>query len=495
MDNEPYGQLMAHARDTLALGQVAALLAWDQETMMPRQGAPARAEQVGALEAAIHARDCDARVGEWLAALAEADLAPMARRNVALIGRRHWRAVRVPGALAVALAAKTSRAQGVWAAARAENDFAAFAPALAEIVDLKREEAACLAQDGAAYDALLDQYEPGMTAARLTTLFDGLGQALAALRAEIAPRAGGEPRIAGVFPAQRQSAFAPELARVFGYTLDAGRIDTAVHPFCSGAGRDVRVTTRIDEADPTGHIFSLIHEMGHAVYEQSIDPDRALTPVGTYASMGVHESQSRLFENQIGRSRAFAEWLFPAMEGALGPLGPKTPEGLWRALNRVEPGFIRTEADEVHYNLHIILRFGLERDLIAGDLAVAALEDAWNASYAALFGHQVPTPAEGVLQDVHWSIGAFGYFPSYTIGNLYAAELFSAMEKAIPDLDAKIAAGDLDPVRAWLTPRIHAPGAERDPEALVAAAIGRPPGEAALIDYLQRKFRGLYPAD
>ena len=279
---------------------------------------------------------------------------------------------------------------------------------------------------------------------------------------------------------------------MFGYDWEAGRLDLAVHPSSSGSGGDVRITTRVNEADPRECIYSTIHEVGHAVYEQGLDPALALLPAGSSASMGVHESQSRLFENQLGRSRAFCRWLWPAMREAFGDLGVDGPEGLYRAVNAVETGFIRTEADEVHYNLHVMMRFDLERAMIAGDLAVGDLEAAWNARFAADFGRTVPDARRGVLQDVHWSVGLFGYFPTYTLGNIYAAELHAALRRDVGAVDALLAAGELAPILDWLRTHIHRRGRLLAPRALVAAACGREPDAATLLGELEAKYGALY---
>ncbi len=494
MTTHIYEALMAYTARTMALDEVAGLLGWDQETMMPEAGAAQRAEHAAAVEEARHARESSAQISDWLAALEGQEMDPVAARNIALIRRRHERATRLPADLSIELARKTTAAQRKWAAAREANDFKAFAPVLEDLITLKRREAECLRHDEATlYDVLLDTYEADATSAELTPVFDRLRVALAELRAEVEASAGAVPRLTGHFPKAAQLDFAHRLADTFGYDMTAGRIDTAVHPFSSGSGADVRITTRVDEADPAGNIFATIHEMGHAVYEQNIDATARLTPVGSNASMGVHESQSRLFENQIGRSRAFAEWLYPAMRDRFGDFGVDSPQALYAALNRVETGFIRTEADEVHYNLHILLRYDLERDLIDGRLEVADLEGEWNHRFERDFGQIVPTAAEGVLQDVHWSVGYFGYFPTYTLGNIYAAELFARMRGEISGIDDHIARGDLAPILAWLKSEIHTPGALRPPSELIAGAIGRAPTEAALIDYLGTKFRSLYP--
>jgi carboxypeptidase Taq len=485
-----FDALMAHARETQALAQVAGRLGWDQETMMPRGAAGQRAEEAGAMAAVLHARRTDPRLGDWLAEARAPDAAGAAQLR--LIRRDHDRAARVPADLAATLARVTSRAQGIWAAARAEDDFAAFAPILAEVVGLKRAEAAALAGDGDPYDALLDDFEPGATAAGLHAMFEDMRPGLIALR-QRALDAGAPPAVTGRFPHADQMALARDLAGRFGYDWTRGRLDMAVHPFSSGSGDDVRITTRVAETDPFNCLYSTIHETGHAVYEQGIDPAYHLTPAGQGVSMGVHESQSRLFENQLGRSAAFCRWLFPRMQDAFGPLGVADAEAFHAAVNRVHRGHIRTEADEVQYNLHIFLRFDLERALIAGDLAVDDLEAAWNDRFAADFGHDVDRAANGVLQDVHWSVGLFGYFPTYALGNVYAGCLHKALRAAVPELDAHLERGDPGPATAWLRETVQRHGGLYPPRELIARACGEEPTAAPLMAYLEEKFGALYP--
>ena len=482
----PLDALLAHARETAALDQVAGRLGWDQETVMPRGAAGQRAEECAALDRVLHARRADPRLGDWLAAIGtpdDLDAAAQVRR----VRRAHDRATKVPADLSAALARLTSTAQGVWAAARAADDFAAFAPTLAEVLALKREEAACLADGGDPYDALLADFEPGMTGNALDAMFGALRPRLVALRDRCLGREA-PPALDGTFSPDAQRALAERLARAFGYDFDRGRIDDAVHPFSSGSGADVRITTRTDPADPFNCLYSTIHEVGHAVYEQGVTGRLALTPAGQGASMGVHESQSRLFENQLGRSRAFAGWLGAEMRGAFGDAVPADATVFHAIVNRVRPGFIRTEADEVHYNLHVLLRFDLERDLIAGRLDVADLEEAWNARFLADFGMAVPRASQGVLQDVHWSVGLFGYFPTYTLGNVYAGCLHAALRADLPDLDDALAVGDPAPAVAWLRERVHRHGALRDGHATIVHATGQAPDEGPLLAYLEDRF-------
>lgn len=477
---------MAHARVTEALASVAGRLGWDQETVMPRGAAAQRGEEMAAMQRVLHARNSDPQVGEWLSAVVEPD-EPVAIAQIREIRRAFDRATRVPADLSAALARVTSVAQGEWAVARAADDFAAFAPRLAEVVALKREEAAALASGGDLYDALLDDYEPGTRAADLDAMFGALRPRLVALRDKMLGALQPAP-LTGVFDEAIQARLAAELARVFGYDFNRGRIDKAVHPFSSGSGADVRITTRTDPANPFNCLYSTIHEVGHATYEQQVDPAFALTPIGRGASMGVHESQSRLFENQLGRSHAFCGWLHGRMEAEFGTGSVGTPETFYAVVNRVHPGFIRTEADEVQYNLHVLMRFDLERDLIAGRLAVPDLEDAWNARFFRDFSVAVPRASQGVLQDVHWSVGLFGYFPTYSLGNVYAGCLYKVLREDIEALDADLARGDTAAITAWLTARLRNFGALRLGRETIRHAIGAEPDEAPLLDYLEAKF-------
>ncbi|OSP56361.1 carboxypeptidase M32 [Pseudoruegeria sp. SK021] len=488
-----YNELMAFSRETNALAAVAGRLGWDQETVMPRGAAAQRSDEMSAMEGILHARRCDPRVGDWLAD-AGVGSDPVEAANLRLLKRDFDRASKVPAALSQRLARVTSLAQGEWAAARAADDFAAFAPRLAEVVDLKRQEAAALVPGGVAYDALLADYEPGVTAADLDQMFGALRPRLVALRDQ-AFGIEQPPAITGEFSEQAQMVLGSELARVFGYDLNRGRIDKAVHPFSSGSGVDVRITTRTDPADPFNCFYSTIHEVGHACYEQAVDLDYLLTPIGRGTSMGVHESQSRTYENQLGRSRAFCGWLYGRMKDEFGPLSIRNEDEFYRTVNRVGPGFIRTEADEVQYNLHVLMRYDLEKAMISGALDVRDLEDAWNTRFRADFGRAVPKASLGVLQDVHWSVGLFGYFPTYSLGNVYAGCLFKALKDDIPALDAHLSAGDPSPATAWLAERVQRHGALRDGRETIEHATGAAPSEGPLLDYLEAKFGEMAASD
>lgn len=482
-------ELMTFQGETEALAQIAGRLGWDQETMMPRGSARQRGAEMAAMEAVLHARRSDPRVAEWLEAAVPGDEAGAAQLRE--IRRSYDRATKVPADLAKTLAQLTSESQGIWAQARADEDVAAFLPTLKEVVRLKREEGAALADGGDVYDAMLQDYEPGTTASNITKIFDAMRVRLVALRSAILEK----PMPAGLtgdFDERLQMKLARNLARDFGYDMNRGRLDKAVHPFSSGSGSDVRITTRTDPTDPFNCIYSTIHETGHACYELNIDPAYNLTPLGRGVSMGVHESQSRIYENQLGRSQAFTGWLFGRMIRTFGDIGVADADGFYAAVNRVRNGYIRTEADEVQYNLHIMLRYDLERALMAGDLEVDDLEAAWNDRFAADFGYAVDKPSNGVLQDVHWSVGLFGYFPTYSLGNVYAGCLYRALRAAVPTLDSQLALGELAPATDWLRANLQTHGGLYAPRDVIARASGAEPSEGPLLDYLEAKFTALY---
>ncbi|MCV2881014.1 carboxypeptidase M32 [Actibacterium sp. XHP0104] len=487
-----FDQLMAHQHQTEALAQVAGRLGWDQETIMPRGAAAQRAEEIGALESVLHARRTDPRVGDWLAAIDDVALDAVGRAKMRHIRRSYARATKIPEALATEIAKTTSRAQGIWAEARAADDVAHFLPVLEKVVALKRQEAAALAAGGDLYDALLEDYEPGTTSAQISAMFDRMRPRLVMLRERVMASGKTAPRVTGHFDSDAQMTLAHEVAERFGYDWRHGRLDKSVHPFSSGSGTDVRITTRVDEKDPFNCLYSTIHEVGHATYEQQIAPEYALTPLGAGVSMGVHESQSRIYENQIARGQAFTSWLFGRMRDVFGDAGAADADAFYRAVNRVHSGYIRTEADEVHYNLHVMLRYDLERALISGDLAVADLETAWNDRFHHDFGVVVDKPSNGVLQDVHWSVGLFGYFPTYTLGNVYAGCLNLAMRAAVPGLDDQLARGDTSGAMAWLRENLQRHGGLYQPREVIERACGFDPNEAPLLDYLDAKFGTLY---
>lgn len=482
--------LLAFQRQTEALSSIAERLGWDQETVMPRGAVEQRAEEMAAIEAVLHERRTDPRIGEWLE-IAEPQT-EAETRSVDLIARDFQRASRIPAQLAQELARLTSLSQGIWAEARAKDAPEDYLPTLDEVLVLKQDEAAALADGGDPYDALLNDYEPGATGAEIAALFDAMRPRLVDLRDQVLGADRQPQPLSGHFPQETQIRLARICATAFGYDWTRGRMDIAVHPFSSGRWQDSRITTRVVETDPFNCIYSTIHEVGHSSYELGIDPDHAFTRLGRGVSMGVHESQSRIYENQMGRGRAFAGWLFGRMSDAFDGLNISDPDAFYATVNRVTPGFIRTEADEVQYNLHIMMRFDLERDLIAGRLSTDDLAEAWNARFLRDFGVAVDRPASGLLQDVHWAVGLFGYFPTYALGNVYAGCLHRAMRDAVPDLDDALAGGDAGPAVEWLRENVQRHGGLKPPRTLIEDATGADVSPEPLLDYLEDKFGRIY---
>lgn len=486
-----YDTLIGYARETRALELISGRLGWDAETMMAKGSSQMRAEEMAAMQGVLHARRTSTQMSDMLGAVDVASLDRVGQAQLRHIRKSYERAAKVPGDLSAELARKTSLAHRIWADARASDDFAAFAPILKEVVALKRQEAQALAAGGDLYDAMIDDYEPGMKATELSAMFDALRPRLVALR-EAALAAEQPKPLDFEFPEEGQLKLSRIAAEAFGYDFNRGRMDKAVHPFCSGAGNDVRITTRTSATDPFNCLYSTIHEVGHACYEQSIDQAYLLTPLGEGVSMGVHESQSRIFENQLGRSEAFTGWLFGQMRDVFGDFGVAGEDTFYKLVNQVKRGFIRTEADEIQYNLHVLLRFDLERQIISGDLEVDDLEAAWNARFEADFGYKIDKPSHGVLQDVHWSEGLYGYFPTYSLGNVYAGCLYQALRGAVPGLDDQLAAGDASVATGWLRDNLQVHGGLYEPAVVVEKACGFAPSEAPLLSYIEGKFKGVY---
>jgi carboxypeptidase Taq len=460
--------LRAYVREAEEISAAAALAAWDQRTHMPEKGAEARAKVLGRLERLAFERLVSDRMGELLAAAeAEGPSSEVERALIRVWKRSYTRHRAIPPELYQRFVETTARAEHAWEKAKAASDFALFRPHLAEVVDLVREIAKLVGFQDSPYDALVEEYEPGMTAARLRAILDPLRQELVAFLGELergqAPLA--LPR--GTYPLEAQRAFCREALAWIGYDFGAGRLDDSVHPFTIGVGPgDVRVTNRYREEDPFPSLFGALHEGGHALYGQGVDPELAWTGLSGGASFGIHESQSRFWENQIGRSLPFWLYAHPHLVRHFSALSGTAPEDVWRHANRVERSFIRVEADEVTYNLHICLRFELEVGLIEGRIGVDELPARWNAAMREYLGVTPPDDAHGVLQDVHWSGGMFGYFPSYALGNLYAAQIVAAAEREIPGLWAHVERGEFAPIREWLREKVHRHGQVYLPEDL-----------------------------
>jgi carboxypeptidase Taq len=468
------------------LGRIGGLLGWDQQTMMPAAGGPPRGEAMATLERIAHERAIDPALGELLAQADGDDaLVRVARRD-------YDRARRVPTELAGEIALAAAEAQPAWLEARERDDFSIFAPFLERNVELRRRYAECFPEADHPYDALLDRFEPDATAAEISEVFARLRAGLVPLIEEIAA-APGPPELTGEFDVAAQRQLALELARAIGYGDGEWRLDDAVHPFASSIARtDIRVTTRFATDSLTG-LFATMHEVGHGLYEHSTDPSLDRTTLGTGVSMGIHESQSRLWENCVGRSLTWWRHWYPrAQELFPAALGSVSLQDFHRAINVVRPSLIRVEADEATYSLHVILRFELELALMEGTLAVAELPEAWNAKMKELLGVDVPDDTRGVLQDIHWAFGELGYFPTYALGNIVAAQLWAAARAALPGLDDRLGAGDCAPLRDWLREHVHRHGRALMPADIIQRATGGPLDPQPFLDYLDAKYRPLY---
>ena len=500
MEN-PFEKLTAELVQIHDLAAVDELLDWDQQTFMPRSGAGARARQSALIAGLAHRRLTSSRVGDLLESCSERDMTTDERVVVNRVTRDRRRALCLPTTLVEGLARVTSEAHQIWVAARCENRFDAFEEVLKQVIDFKREEAAAIgwSDGGHAYDALLDGYEPGATVAYLDPLVqevaDESSNALrAVMESSIRPRTDILQRR---FPADKQEAFCRRVLDAMGFDFEAGRLDESAHPFTTSFDvRDVRLTTRYQENYLPAAIFGSIHEGGHGLYEQGLDPNHVGTPLSQPVSLGLHESQSRLWENQIGRSLPFWRFWYPVLQEMFGDvLSDVSLDAFHLAVNGVRPSLIRVEADEVTYNLHIAVRYELEKGLIAGDLSVGDVPEAWNARMESLVGVRPESDSDGVLQDVHWSMGLVGYFPTYLIGNVYAAQFAVAASQQIQDLDDRIAAGDLKVLREWLRDQVHRQGRRYDAPQLVERVTGQPPSAESLSTYLRQRFAQLYHVD
>ncbi len=495
-----YQQICQHVRQTQRLASAADVLSWDEHTYMPPEAGPYRAEQMQLLAGMIHQRRTDPDWGaqlEELAAWAE-EHRPGEPETVNLLRlRRDWRRQkRLPQALVEQLAHTTSRAQQVWAESRPRNDWDAFRPWLEKVLQLKRQQAEALGYQEHIYDALLEDYEPGATTAQVQAVLAPLGEALRQLVQRIADSpVKTDPRLLHRhWPRSEQEKLGRFAAEQLGFSFRRGRLDVTAHPFCTRLGpHDVRITTRYDEQFFPSAFFSILHEAGHGLYEQGLPAQEYGLPLGDSVSLGVHESQSRLWENHVGRSLEFWRWCFPkAREHFPEALADVSLEEFHRAVNHVEPSLIRVEADEVTYNLHILIRFELEQELLTGQLAVADLPEAWNARYEHYLGVQVPDVARGVMQDVHWSAGLVGYFPTYSLGNLYAAQLMEAAARDVGPLEEQWSRGEFAPLLGWMRQHVHRHGRRYDPAELIRRATGSLPRAEPLLKYLHGRFGAIY---
>jgi carboxypeptidase Taq len=493
-----YERLVSKLKRAHYLGTVAGLLGWDEQVNLPPDSADQRAEQSALLAELHHAAASDPEIGVVLAEIERTmqagDLAEVVRVVVREARKDYDRVVKLPADFVADKARHSSAAYHGWAQAKANNDFAAFAPFLSKHLDLAKQEAAYLGWSDRPYDYAIDKHDPGMTADKIAVLFAELKAGLVPLvRAIAASPVRARTDIFKGFPVEAQKDFLREVTERLGFNYRRGRIDVSLHPFCEGSGADIRMTTRFDADHPLDSLFSSIHETGHGLYEQGLPLAAQGTPLGQNAGMGVHESQSRLWENQVSRSRAFWTYFEPRFrEKFPAQLAAISSEELYLAINEVAPTLIRVDSDEVHYNLHIILRFEIERQLFAGELAVADLPAAWNGLSQELLGLTPSSDKVGVLQDVHWSGGAFGYFPSYCLGNMMAAQVWYTVRGLYPDLDADFERGDFSRLLGWLRTNIHEQGRRYDMPELVRRVTGEELTPKYLLRYLQERYAPLY---
>jgi carboxypeptidase Taq len=497
---DAYDALLGELRELKIISSIHSVLNWDEQTHLPPKAAEYRAEQVAYLAAMVHRRFTSPKVGELLATLESSDLVKDADGdpavNVRETRRAYDRAVKVPESLVKEQSRLAILAQPAWVEARKHADYAAFAPWLTKTLDLKKQEVQCLGYDEHPYDALLDDYEKGATTAQITQVFGQLREPLV----DLIHRIGESKRRTPVeilqrrFPRDAQEKLARDAATAIGFDFDAGRLDVSVHPFSSSLGpHDSRITTRYDENGFGDALFGVLHETGHALYNQGLPNEYYGTPRGSYVSMGIHESQSRLWENLVGRSRSFWKYLMPKARTAFPEaLAGVSDDDWYRAINDVRPSFIRVEADETTYNLHIMLRFELEQAMIAGTLAVDDIPAAWNEKMQKYLGLTPPDAAKGVLQDIHWSFGGIGYFPTYTLGNLYASQFFEQARTDLGDLDAQFARGEFRPLLDWLRAKVHGQGQRYRSRELVRHVTGRAPSAEPLLAHLHRKAQDVY---
>ncbi|MGK0185198.1 MAG: carboxypeptidase Taq [Verrucomicrobiales bacterium] len=489
---QPYAKLVERFREISYLGSASALLGWDQETYMPASAIAFRAKQGAYFSARMHELATGADVGDWLMACEDAGLTdPVAAANVREWRHDYDRETKLETALVAEFKEATSLGISAWQGAREKSDFAIFQPHLEKLVELNMIKADAWGYEECRYDALLETYERGARASQLDDVFGSLKPKVVEIVQAALERSKSIPGdlLGGEYPQAQQMAFNREVAEAIGFDFSAGRIDTTAHPFCSGlAPGDVRLTTRYNENDFTSSLFGVLHEAGHGLYEQGLQPELFGTPCGEAVSLGIHESQSRLWENHVGRSRAFWERWLPRAVHFFPHLAKISIDEMTAAVNRAELSHIRVEADEATYDLHVMLRFEMEKRLVSGDLKVADLPAAWNEEFQSMFGLEVRQDAEGCLQDIHWSMGALGYFPTYSLGNLNASQLFARAMTHGDGIESALVAGNYAPLLDWLRKNVHQHGRRFLPDDLMSTVTGESVQPAYHLAHLQNRY-------
>ena len=489
----PYEKLLKRARQIAFVSTAAETLNWDLETFMPPRALGFRADQLAHFGGQKHRLFTAKTTGEWISACEQHgfELDSPEAANVREWRRLYDRATKIPASLVEKFERTRAHARAAWKEARKKSDFKLFKPYLQKLLDLNRRRADSWGFAETPYDALLAEFEPGTRTAQVRSLFTELRPALAPILSAARERSAAIPKdlLQGHYPVAAQQALNQEIAEAIGFDFQAGRIDTTTHPFCTTLGpADCRLTTRYNEQDFTQSLYGVLHEAGHGLYEQGLPTEHFGTPLGSAASLGLHESQSRLWENHVGRDPAFWEHWYPVACRHFPELKRLTPAQLAGAVNRVTPSFIRVEADQVTYDLHIILRFEVEVRLIQGELAVRDVPAFWNEEFEKMLGLKVTKDSEGCLQDIHWSLGDLGYFPTYTLGNLNAAQLMRRARIEEATLSQELARGEYGTLLKWLRAKIHMQGLRYLPQELIQKATGEPTGAAHHLDYLRAKF-------
>lgn len=502
MKKTPYDQLVEFSREIATWGSVSCILEWDQETYMPKDAIELRSAQNSLVTSHTHKLKVSAKYTKLLKALINIETAEIldpaldAPKQAAVkIWRRDYlKSIRIPQSYIKTFVTTTTKACSAWADARKTSHFKTFAPHLEKIVKLNQKRAAYLGFKDSPYDALLDLYEPDCTAQKLTPLFNALKAGLKTLLHKItAATPPDRSFLKQPFDTKAQFEFGKQLLAAMGFSHDASRLDISSHPFCTSIyPHDIRMTTRLFENDAMSNIYSILHEGGHGLYGKNLPLEAFGTPLGEQVSLGIDESQSRFWETRIGRSLPFWTHFLPKLQTTFPQLSTITLDQFFPAINLVEPSFIRVEADEVTYSLHIILRFEIEKMLIEGNLKVKDLPAVWNQKMEELFGITPSSDTVGCLQDIHWSMGSMGYFPTYALGNLYAAQFFEKFAHDHPDWETKVAQGNLLFISEWLKTHIHRYGRQYTPEELVMKVTGKPLSEKPYLDYLNKKFQSIY---
>lgn len=495
MDNGRLDAFKSHLKDIEYLNSAIGALYWDSRVNIPRKGAAYRGEVLGYLSAELYRKQTSDAMKAFIdefSALADPDDVTRAMADRAR--REYDRSMKIPEECYRAYVVAVSAAEAAWEEAKDKADYALFKPHLKTLIGFNREFAEYWGAGAQKYDKLLDYYEPGVTAATLDSVFSEVRDAIVALLDRVKTRPKPDDSfLKSAFPMDAQARFSRCVLEKMGYDFEAGRLDVSVHPFTITMGpSDVRITTHYYENELRSALYSSIHEGGHAIYEQNIDPALAGTMLMTGASMGIHESQSRLYENIVGRSRAFWEYFYPEAQRSFPQLGGIPLEAFYKAVNTVQPSLIRIGADELTYSLHIIIRYEMEKAIFDGGADADDLPALWNAKYKEYLDVEPKNDGEGILQDTHWSGGNFGYFPSYALGNLYGAQFINALKKDVPDMERRIASGDMECVNAWLKEHVHRHGAVYLPEELISKVTGEPLAAKYFIDYLNAKYADVY---